>query len=151
MKFTFPQKQTSRRDILRGQHRFGNLRSFSKGQCDLDGHLFFNGMYPHIDRGTRGTINGMIAAADNILSLADNDTKIVAGHGPLGNKADLTKVRDMLITSRDRVQKLKSAGKSTLEAVAEKRFADLDPIWGNGIINGDQWANIRPIITGGQS
>jgi hypothetical protein len=27
----------------------------------------------------------MIAAADKILSLADNDTKIVAGHGPLGN------------------------------------------------------------------
>ena len=42
-----------------------------------------------------------------------------------------------LITSRDRVQELKSAGKSALEAVAEKPFADLDPVWGKGIINGD--------------
>jgi len=41
----------------------------------------------------------------------------------------------MLITSRDRVQKLKSAGKSAQEAVAEKPFADLDPVWGKGIIN----------------
>jgi glyoxylase-like metal-dependent hydrolase (beta-lactamase superfamily II) len=106
------------------------------------GDLFFNGMYPYIDPGTGGTINGMIAAADNILSLADDDTKIVAGHGPLGNKADLTKSRDMLITSRDRVQKLKSEGKTALEAVAEKPFADLDPVWGNGIINGDQWIQI---------
>jgi hypothetical protein len=53
---------------------------------------------------------------------------IVPGHGPLANKADLTKFRDMLVTSRDRVQKLKSAGKSAQEAVAEKPFADLNPV-----------------------
>jgi pimeloyl-ACP methyl ester carboxylesterase len=70
------------------------------------GDLFFNGMYPCIDPGTGGTITGMIAAADRILSLADNYTKIVAGHGPLGNKVDLMKSRNMLITSRDRAQKL---------------------------------------------
>jgi cyclase len=106
------------------------------------GDLFFNGMYPYIDPGTGGSITGMIAAADKVLSLAGNDTKIVAGHGPLGNKADLTKSRDMLITSRDRVQRLKSTGSSALEAVAEKPFADLDPVWGKGIINSDQWVQI---------
>jgi len=104
--------------------------------------LFFNGMYPYIDPGTGGKIAGMIAAADKILALADNDTKIVAGHGPLGNKADLTKYRDMLVASCDRVEKLKSAGKSALEAVTEKPFADLDPAWGQGIINSDQWVQI---------
>ena len=67
---------------------------------------------------------------------------IVPGHGPLGNKADLTKFRDMLVTSRDRVQKLKSAGKSAQEAVAEKPFADLNPVWGKGLVNGDQWVQI---------
>jgi glyoxylase-like metal-dependent hydrolase (beta-lactamase superfamily II) len=106
------------------------------------GDLFFNGMYPYIDPGTGGTITGNIAAVDKILSLAGNDTKIVAGHGPLGNKADLTKFRDMLITSRDRIQKLKSAGKSAQEAVAEKPFADLEPVWGKGIINSEQWVQI---------
>ncbi len=115
---------------------------FEKANVISMGDLFFNGMYPYIDPGTGGKITGMISAADEILSLADNDTKIVAGHGPLGNKADLTKARDMLITSRDRVEKLKSAGKSAQEAVAEKPFADLDPVWGNGIINGDQWIQI---------
>ena len=102
---------------------------------------FFNGMYPYMDPGT-GKITGMIAAANQILSLADHDTKIVAGHGPLGNKADLTRFRDMLITSHDRVRQLQSAGKSALEAVAEKPFADLEPAWGKGIINGDQWVQI---------
>jgi cyclase len=115
---------------------------FQKANVISMGDLFFNGMYPYIDPGTGGKITGMIAAADKILSLADNYTKIVAGHGPLGNKADLTKSRDMLITSRDRVEKLKSTGKSALEAVAEKPFADLDSAWGQGIINSDQWVQI---------
>jgi cyclase len=115
---------------------------FQKANVISMGDLFFNGMYPYIDPGTSGSIDGMIAAADKILSLADNSTKIVAGHGPLGNKADLTKSRDMLITSRDRVEKLKSAGKSAQEAVAEKPFADLDPVWGQGIINSEQWVQI---------
>jgi cyclase len=115
---------------------------FEKANVIQMGDLFFNGMYPYIDPGTGGKITGMIAAADKILSLAENDTKIVAGHGPLGNKADLAKFQDMLVISRDRVEKLKSAGKSALEAVAEKPFADLDAVWGNGIINGEQWVQI---------
>ncbi len=116
---------------------------FQKANVISMGDLFFNGMYPYIDPGTGGTITGNIAAVvDKILSLAGNDTKIVAGHGPLGNKADLTKFRDMLITSRDRIQKLKSAGKSAQEAVAEKPFADLEPVWGKGIINSEQWVQI---------
>jgi hypothetical protein len=48
----------------------------------------------------------------------------------------------MLITSRDRIEKLKSAGKSAFEAVAEKPFTDLDPVWGKGIINIDQFVQI---------
>jgi cyclase len=115
---------------------------FQKANVISMADLFFNGMYPYIDPGTGGSIDGMIAAADKILSLADNHTKIVAGHGPLGNKLDLMKSRDMLITSRDRVQNLKSAGKSAMEAVAEKPFADLDSAWGQGIINSDQWVQI---------
>jgi glyoxylase-like metal-dependent hydrolase (beta-lactamase superfamily II) len=115
---------------------------FQKANVISMADTFFNGMYPYIDPGTGGKITGMIAAADQILALADDDTKIVAGHGPLGNKADLTKSRDMLITSRDRVQKLKSAGKSALEAVAEKPLADLDLVWGKGIVNSDQFVQI---------
>src|SRR5271156_5257063 len=115
---------------------------FQKANVIHMGDTFFNGFYPVIDSSTGGKMNGMIAAADKVLPLADNNTKIVPGHGPLGNKADLTKYRDMLITSRDRVQRLKSAGKSAQEAVAEKPFADLDPVWSKGVVNGDQWVQI---------
>src|ERR1700675_1620081 len=115
---------------------------FQKASVIQMGDVFFNGMYPYIDAGTGGTITGNIAACDKILSLAGNNTKIVPGHGPLGNKADLSKFRDMLVTTRARVQKLKSAGKSAQEAIAEKPFVDVDPIGGKGIINSDQFVQV---------
>src|SRR6202795_2064493 len=60
---------------------------FQKTNVIQMGDTFFNGMYPYIDPGTGGKIDGMIAAADTILSLARNDTKIVAGQAPPPNKA----------------------------------------------------------------
>ena len=110
---------------------------FQKANVIHMGDTFFNGFYPVIDASTGGKIDGMIVAADKVLPLADNNTKIVPGHGPLGNKADLTKFRDMLVVARDRVQKLKTAGKSTDEIAASKPLADLDPVWGHGMLSSD--------------
>jgi glyoxylase-like metal-dependent hydrolase (beta-lactamase superfamily II) len=115
---------------------------FQKANVIHMGDAFFNGFYPFIDSGTGGNINGMIAAADTVLPLADSDTKLIPGHGPLGNKADLAKHRDMLVIARDRVQKLKSAGKSSQEVVASKPLADLDAAWGHGLFNGDAFVQI---------
>ena len=110
---------------------------FQKANVIHMGDTFFNGFYPVIDSSTGGKINGMIAAADKILPLADNKSKIVPGHGPLGNKAELSKSRDMLVDVRERVQKMRSAGKSVDETVASKPLADLDPVWGHGMLNSD--------------
>jgi cyclase len=110
---------------------------FQKANVIHMGDTFFNGFYPVIDGSTGGKIDGMIVAADKVLPLADNNTKIVPGHGPLGNKADLAKYRDMLVVARDRVQKLKTAGKSADEIAASKPFADLEATWGKGFFNGD--------------
>jgi cyclase len=115
---------------------------FEKANVIHMGDTFFNGMYPFIDPGTGGKINGMIAAADKALPLADNNTKIVPGHGALGNKADLTKSRDMLVTARDRVQKLKSEGKSAQEAAATKPLADLDATWAKGMLSSDLFIQV---------
>jgi len=61
---------------------------------------------------------------------------------PASQQSGPYEIPGMLIASRDRVEKLKSTGKSALEAVAEKPFADLDSVWGKGIINSDQWVQI---------
>lgn len=115
---------------------------FQKANVIHMGDTFFNGIYPYIDASTAGSVNGMIAAANRVLPLANDSTKIVPGHGPLGNKADLAKFRDMLITVRDSVGKLKSAGKSAQEAVAAKPLADLEDAWGKGFFNGDVFVQI---------
>jgi glyoxylase-like metal-dependent hydrolase (beta-lactamase superfamily II) len=139
-----PQQTFSSSQELQANGEIMMLQCFQPAHTDTDiyihfqkanvihmGDTFFNGVYPVIDTSNGGKVNGMLAAADKILSLADNNTKIVPGHGPLGNKADLTKSRDMLVVVRYRVQKLKTAGKSVDEIVASKPLADLDPAWGH--------------------
>jgi cyclase len=115
---------------------------FEKGNVLQTGDIFFNGMFPYIDDGTGGSVSGMIAGATKLLAVADNNTKIVPGHGPLGNKADLMKYRDMLTTARERLQKLKSSGKSMQDAVAAKPLDDLNEVWGKGLFNSDAFIQI---------
>jgi len=106
------------------------------------GDVFFNGRYPLIDGSTGGRVDGMIVASNGLLDMADANTKIVPGHGPLGTKADLVKYRDMLVTAADRVRKLKAAGKTLEEAIAAKPFTDLDGDWAGGRYKGDDFVRI---------
>jgi hypothetical protein len=71
-----------------------------------------------------------------------NQTKIVPGHGPLGDKASLTKFRDVLVTVRDRVQKLKTAGRKVEEVVAAKPTAEFDAVWGKGFMMPNDFVGI---------
>lgn len=103
------------------------------------GDTFFNGMYPVIDGGTGGSINGMIAAADRSIKMVDANTKIVPGHGPLGDRAALVKYRDMMADTRDRIQKLKSSGRKLEEVVAAKPTAQHDAAWGKGFLMPEQY------------
>jgi len=115
---------------------------FAKGNVLHMGDLFFNGTYPFIDTSTAGNIGGMIAASDSMLKMVDGQTKIVPGHGPLGDKAALTRYRDMMVTVRDRVQKLKTAGETLDQVVAKKPTADLDEQWGKGFMPPDVFVTV---------
>jgi hypothetical protein len=48
----------------------------------------------------------------------------------------------MLATVRDRVQKLKTAGRSEKEAVAAKPTAELDAAWGQGFVQPDEFVSM---------
>jgi glyoxylase-like metal-dependent hydrolase (beta-lactamase superfamily II) len=150
-----PEQTFASRHAMKANGESLTLQHFAPAHTDTDiyvlfeksnvihmGDTFFNGFYPFIDAGTGGKISGMIAAADKALGLVSKDTKIVPGHGPLGTKEDLTKFRELLVTARDRMQKLKSAGKTQEEAIAAKPFADLDAVWGKGLLTGDQFAQV---------
>ncbi len=96
------------------------------------GDIFFNGFYPFIDEGTGGSIGGTIAAAKKSLALAGDKTKVIPGHGPLGDKTALKKYTDMLSSVRDKVAALKQTGATEQEVLARKPTADLDADWANG-------------------
>jgi cyclase len=85
--------------------------------------------YQTIDYANGGDIRGMIAANDAFLKVANDDTKVVVGHGPLAKKSDVVEFRDMLVTARDRIQKLVDEGKSEADVVAMRPLADLDAKW----------------------
>ena len=93
--------------------------------------------YPIVDIDSGGQFEGFIAAADRLLALADDSTKIIPGHGPLMTKRDLVAYRQMLIEVRDRIGKRIAAKKTIDEIKAAKPLADLDARWGQGFVKAD--------------
>ncbi len=104
--------------------------------------IWFNGVYPLIDESSGGNIDGMIAASAHALNLADAQTKIIPGHGPLGTRAQLVDYHAMLSTVRDRVATLKKSGLTEAEVVARKPTASLDAQWGKGGMTPDVFTGI---------
>jgi glyoxylase-like metal-dependent hydrolase (beta-lactamase superfamily II) len=102
------------------------------------GDLFFNGGFPFIDLDSGGNVDGVIAAAEKVAGMANEGSKIIPGHGPLGTKKDLVAYRDMLKTIRGRIQTQVTAGKSLEEVKASGPTKDWDETLGKGFINGER-------------
>lgn len=109
---------------------------FTKANVIHTGDTVTSG-YPIVDVDSGGQFEGFIAAADKILALANDQTKIIPGHGPLMTKADVVAYRQMLIEVRDKVGKLIAGKKSADEIKAAKPLADLDAKWGQGFVKAD--------------
>ena len=60
------------------------------------GDIFFNGLTPYIDLGSGGSLAGMIANLDAVLSFLPEDAKVIPGHGPVGGKKDVIRSRNFL-------------------------------------------------------
>lgn len=115
---------------------------FVKANVLHTGDLLFNGAYPYIDYSAGGTILGMIRACDVILATADDKTKIIPGHGPLGNKADVQAEKAMMMDIVATIEPLVKAGKSEAEVVAAKPTAKYDAKYGTGFINGENFTKL---------
>jgi glyoxylase-like metal-dependent hydrolase (beta-lactamase superfamily II) len=111
---------------------------FADANVLATGDVYGSRTYPNLDWGSGGTIDGMILAIETFLKAANNDTKIVPGHGPVATKANLQEYHDMMVTARDRVKKLYDAGKSEQEVLAANPLADLNTKWASpqGITSG---------------
>lgn len=102
------------------------------------GDTYFNGMYPFIDVNDGGSVQGLIEVVSHVIDLADDDTKIIPGHGPLSDKAELRVYRDMLQSIVRAVRAGIDRG-LTLEAmVQEAPTAEYDADWGGGFISAER-------------
>lgn len=106
------------------------------------GDTYFNGFYPFIDFSSGGSIGGMIDAVNQALPHMDADTKVIPGHGPLSNAAELRAYRDMLQTVKSRIDALIADGQDAEAIVAAKPTADFDAEWGDGFIRPDDWVRL---------
>jgi glyoxylase-like metal-dependent hydrolase (beta-lactamase superfamily II) len=90
-----------------------------------------NHRYQTIDFANGGDIRGMVRASDAWLKMANDQTKVQTGHGPLGNKKSIQDYNEMVKAARDAVQKLVREGKSEAEVLAADPLKELNKTWAN--------------------
>jgi glyoxylase-like metal-dependent hydrolase (beta-lactamase superfamily II) len=85
--------------------------------------------YQQVDFANGGDIRGMIRATNDWLKLANDDTKVVVGHGGLAKKANVAEYNAMVKEAREKIEALIKEGKTEAEVIAMKPLADLDKTW----------------------
>jgi len=115
---------------------------FKKANVIHAGDIWFNGFYPFIDVEHGGSVAGMIAAATTIINMADENTVIIPGHGPVGGRQELIEYRDMLTTVLGSLRGYKKQGKTLQEVVEKKPTKSFDAVWADGFLKPDQWIKI---------
>lgn len=110
---------------------------FRKSDVLATGDIFTPDRYPVIDLKRGGSINGVVAALNQILDITvpedkqEGGTMVIPGHGRLCDEADVVEYRDMVTILRDRIRDAVQRG-LTLEAVKAARLTrDYDPLYGS--------------------
>jgi glyoxylase-like metal-dependent hydrolase (beta-lactamase superfamily II) len=127
---------------------------FPNGHTDGDSVIFFpksNAVhmgddfvtygFPFVDVRNGGSISGMIAGVEKVLSMVPPDVKIIPGHGPISAPADVQKFVDMLKDTRALVAKAASEGKSADQMKSDHVLANYENL-GKGFIKTDAWIDL---------
>jgi cyclase len=95
---------------------------FRRSDVIAAGDVFNTTSYPVIDLAGGGSLQGVIAALDELVDLIipvygqDGGTLVIPGHGRLSNLGDVLNFREMVIVVRDRIQHMIEQG-MTLEQI----------------------------------
>jgi glyoxylase-like metal-dependent hydrolase (beta-lactamase superfamily II) len=108
---------------------------FTEADILHTGDVWWNGIYPFIDYSTGGSIDGTIRAVNAVIAMTSDQTVIVPGHGPVGNRAELTEFRDMLVAIRGNVAALKAKGLPLEDTIKARPTAAFDAKWGQFVID----------------
>ncbi len=114
------------------------LVKFERANVLHMGDTFFHGSYPFIDNASGGDIDGVLAAVDKGLELADADTIVIPGHGERTDRAGLAAYGVLFRGYRDRIAAMKAEGKTLAEVLAAEPTAATDAAMGQGFIKPEQ-------------
>ena len=88
--------------------------------------------WPVVDWQTGGWIGGIVGGLQRLQTIANAETKIVPGRGPVLTLADLKKQSTMYGTIYDRLSTMLNKGRGPSEAVEAKPTKEFDAEMGNG-------------------
>jgi glyoxylase-like metal-dependent hydrolase (beta-lactamase superfamily II) len=92
--------------------------------------------FPFIDVESGGSINGMIAAVEQVISQLPPDVKVIPGHGPVSSLDDVRAYLGMLKQTRDTVQKALKDGK-TLDQMKQAKLLEPWKKYSGDFVNED--------------
>jgi hypothetical protein len=98
------------------------------------GEVFPGDGYPEVDRAQGGKLEGFVSILGGWTGA---QMRVVPARGKVTDGAEVGEFRAMILTVRDRVQKLVTAGKSEDQVIAEHPTADFDARWGHGRVSPD--------------
>jgi glyoxylase-like metal-dependent hydrolase (beta-lactamase superfamily II) len=104
---------------------------FPKANVLVAGGLVSVGAYPVLDYTTGGWIGGMDDASKALVGIANKDTRIVPGIGPVQTYADLQAQSEMLHTMHERLVDLMRKGIGTDDLAAHPPTEEFNAKWGD--------------------
>jgi glyoxylase-like metal-dependent hydrolase (beta-lactamase superfamily II) len=122
---------------------------FPRGHTDGDSIIFFPQSnvvhmgddfvrygFPFIDLGSGGSVEGMIAALEEVIPQLPGDVKVIPGHGDLANLDDMREYVKMLKETRAAVQEGIRKHK-TLDQMKQEKVLEGWKKWSNDFITSD--------------
>ena len=105
---------------------------FAKANVLHAGDTFLSAGLPFVDLSSGGPIDGIIAMAERVVAITNDQTKIIPGHGPLADRARVRAFREMLVTLRARMMAEVAAGRTVEQVLAAGITATYAKEWPGG-------------------
>jgi len=118
-------------------HTSGDLMVFFRTSDVLStGEIFSSDRYPVIDTKNGGSLNGVLDALNRAIDITIPEynsmggTRVIPGHGRIGNEIDLVEYRDGLTIIADRITQRILEGRTLQQIQAEGVSIDYDGLYG---------------------
>jgi glyoxylase-like metal-dependent hydrolase (beta-lactamase superfamily II) len=114
------------------------------------GDVLAVGTYPIADYISGGWLGGLMTATKTLLDLANDQTRVIPGTGPIQTRADLKVQHEMLVTLRERLHQMMRKGMGTNDMFAAGATKEFDARCGDptlflSVTYRGMWLHVREL------